>query len=87
MKKTLVYVKALDHFSTNDSKIRRCIIYHSGELVGEDEEYLRIRSGHYEFEPDDKPEDNRVDLHCVIKANIIHIKRVELEWDENDEED
>ncbi len=84
MKKTLIFVKALDHFTTNIPKTRRCIIYRMGELVEEDEEYLRIRTGYTNFEPDDNPRDNQEDLHCVIKANIIHIKRVEIDWTEDE---
>lgn len=83
MKKTLVFVKALDHFDTNNPKTKRCFIWHCGELIEENDEYIRLRTGHYTFEPeDDSGGDVREDLHCILKKMICKIEKVELDWDE-----
>ncbi len=78
VKKILTSVIALDHFTTyrGDPKLRaeKCLVHFSGEIIGEDDIYLHIRSHHTTLYRGTKEldvnGDAEVSIHCVIKAVI-----------------
>lgn len=88
MKKTLTMVKAIDHFSTNDDRVKQCYLYRSGELIGEDEDYLRIRSAYTKFHPhlEDGEAEWKLDIYSILKRCIQERKDITIEWDGEDTE-
>ncbi|MCA1800641.1 MAG: hypothetical protein LC650_05055 [Actinobacteria bacterium] len=61
-----VYVEALDHFSS-DSNDKRCVAGFVGEVVGEDDVYLRLR--HVKADVHDS--NSAEETHNVLKGAIV----------------
>jgi hypothetical protein len=77
---TLTKVKAYDHYSTYDGT-KTCYFQASGEIIGEDEIYLKIRSTRIFYEEDKEPEEEIIN---VIKSTIVKRVDVEFKWDEEE---
>lgn len=90
-KKTFTKVKCYDHFTTykkeEDEQPVRCYQYFIGELMGEDDIYLFLRSERTVFEQKSgATRDGEPTVHKVLKSTIIKRVNLELNWEEEKEE-
>jgi len=79
-------VKVLDHFTIAEKEqdgILQCFIYYVGEIISEDDEYLRIRSKEITWNRlSSDIESGDPIIHNVMKSAIKARKDIEIEWDE-----